>query len=626
MNNTTLFRQKTNDDLNNGFRVNAESALLFFAFMLIQLITLRLGNQAGWGYLSSGNQELVYFFIQVIVIAGILLHVFFHRAFGGRRAYLGSICAALGGCAAGSMIMLFAGNGSLSYLVFSGMTVLFLGYICGAVYFRMAYLVSYTAPAVDCAGGTGRYPGQEACTSRAVDCAGGTGRCPGQGAYTAPAVECTPQKDSLGGNIGGDRAGACVGIGYASAIALQYIFQLKWTIKPVLAVLLAASFAALAYTMVHRRQTGDGRSVSSRQQSSGRSVSSRQAAYEGSVPSNGLLDSPLPETYVCSAPRTKMICSVVITLAMLTFITYYNSYIHHLQIISGYSDYNVYSWPRLLMIPAMLLFGIVGDIRGGKYLPISALCVAVVALLNTALLGSETYLLNMCLYYISLTAVIAYYHLTFLRLAPRTGQPALWAPMGRLLDSLFVIISFGLGFSRFSLPAVLAIDIAALAVTIVMMAINGDFILGAAEEKNAVPAATFEGDDPESADPLAAAASGVTGPLAAAASGVSDPFSGIDPETNTPYPAAETYPGSSYFDENIDESDPFHVIQEKYGISPSEMRVLRELVLTDDKQEVMAARLNISVSTLRHHVTSIYKKTGTQTRSALCKLQFMPTR
>ena len=50
------------------------------------------------------------------------------------------------------------------------------------------------------------------------------------------------------------------------------------------------------------------------------------------------------------------------------------------------------------------------------------------------------------------------------------------------------------------------------------------------------------------------------------------------------------------------------------------MKVLRELVSTDDKQDVIASRLNISVSTLRHHVTSIYKKTGTQTRSALCKL------
>ena len=68
------------------------------------------------------------------------------------------------------------------------------------------------------------------------------------------------------------------------------------------------------------------------------------------------------------------------------------------------------------------------------------------------------------------------------------------------------------------------------------------------------------------------------------------------------------------------ETDPFSAIQESYRITPSEMKVLRELVGTDDKQDAIALRLNISVSTLRHHITSIYKKTGTQTRSALCKL------
>ena len=62
------------------------------------------------------------------------------------------------------------------------------------------------------------------------------------------------------------------------------------------------------------------------------------------------------------------------------------------------------------------------------------------------------------------------------------------------------------------------------------------------------------------------------------------------------------------------------MIQDSYRITPSEMKVLRELVSTDDKQDAIAFRLNISVSTLRHHVTSIYKKTGVQTRSALCKL------
>ena len=174
-------------------------------------------------------------------------------------------------------------------------------------------------------------------------------------------------------------------------------------------------------------------------------------------------------------------------------------------------------------------------------------------------------MLNMCLYYISLTAVIAYYNLTFIRLAARTRCPAVWAVMGRILDSATVVLGMTLKFSTFSQVAVLIIDIAALVVAIVMMTLVGAFNLSGQRDDEAHPVC----------------------------------------ETDS-FPEPET--------------DPFGVIQESYRITPSEMKVLRELVGTDDKQDVIASRLNISVSTLRHHVTSIYKKTGTQTRSALCKL------
>ena len=210
-------------------------------------------------------------------------------------------------------------------------------------------------------------------------------------------------------------------------------------------------------------------------------------------------------------------------------------------------------------------FGFLADIKGGKLLPLSTLCVVVVALLNTVLLGRETYILNMCLYYVAITSVIAYYNLTFLRLAARTKRPAVWAVMGRVLDSAAVILGMTLKFSALSQVAVLIIDIIALVVVIVMMALTGAFDLSK-------PEAVEEAPVPETIQ---------------------------EPELPP---------------------DPFPVIQDSYRITPSEMKVLRELVTTDDKQDVIALRLNISVSTLRHHVTSIYKKTGVQTRSALCKL------
>ena len=415
---------------------NIRMGVLFCSFMFVQFIILRMSNQAGRGYLEEQRQELVYLFIQLVVIGGFFSHALIKSKVQSEKACKGATLVSLALCMAGTAVMLFSPAASLFYLMVTGLSVFFLGFTGGAVYCQLASL-----------------------------------------------------------NADKARTGLCVGAGYAAAVALQFCLQLQWTVIPALSVMLAVSFGALGFLLL--------------------------------------------------------------------------SYIHHLQIASGYTDYNVYTWPRLLMIPAILLFGFLGDLRGGKYLPLGTLCVVVVALLNTVLLGRETYILNMCLYYVAITAVIAYYNLTFIRLAARTRHPAIWVVMGRVIDSATVVLGMTLKFSTFSQAAILMTDIAALVVAIIMMTLTGAFDLS----EHARHEAQFVSE---------------TAPV-------------HEPQTET-------------------ETDPFSAIQESYRITPSEMKVLRELVGTDDKQDAIALRLNISVSTLRHHITSIYKKTGTQTRSALCKL------
>lgn len=440
---------------------------LFAAFMFAQFVILRMGNRAGSGFLPEPQQVLVYFFLQIIVISGFLAHALAYNFLQACRSYNILTGLSLLLLLPGVMTMLFMPPGSLSYLIVTGSSVLLLGFVGGAVYLRLSEPAAY------------------------------------------------------------EHAGACIGGGYAVAVALQYGLQLQWEIKPALAVLLVLSLAFMGFLLLnhHRAQT------------------------------------PLQQG-TQTVSRSTLLYSVVITLALLLFSAYYNSYIHHLQIASDYTDYNVYSLPRLIMIPTVILFGWIGDFKGGKLLPVCTLCVVSVALLNTALLAKETYLLNMCLYYIALTAVIAYYHLTFLRLAPFTKRPALWACMGRVLDSAVVILSFGFQFSRLSQAAVLVMDIAALAAVIILMALNGDFNLA------------FPAPQPEQ-----------------------EPVREIIPQT-----------------------DPFETISEQYHLTPGELRVFRELVLTEDKQAVIGDRLSIKLRTVQANVTSIYRKTGTNTRSGLVLL------
>ena len=454
---------------------NILCSALFASFMFIQLIILRMANQAGRGYLPDSSQEWVYCFIQVAVILGFLAHALIQRTLGDKRVYRASYAGGLVLCAVGAAVMLFGSESSAWYLAVTAVTVFALGYVGGAVYLRLA--------------------------------------------LSAPGL----------------RLGLCIGSGYAAAVALQYGLQLMWGAAVPIALALVAAFIMLF------------------------AVFFRQS-----------VDEDIPESQPGAASALTLVCSMIITAALLLFTSYYNSYIHHLQVASGYTDYNVYSLPRLLMIPGILLFGFFGDFKKGRFLPVAALCMAVIALLNAVLTGSETYTLNMCLYYLAITASVAYYHLTFLRIAPRTKRPALWAVMGRMIDSSVVILQFIAGFSRMSAVAVLVMDIVVLTAVIVAMAVSGGFNLSPDEKTVVVP---------ERSDIL-------------------------PPEPEAGQPAA----------------DPLELVGERCSLTPTEQRVLRELVQTDDKQDAIAASLNMSVNTLRHHITSIYKKTGVQTRSALCKL------
>lgn len=318
------------------------------------------------------------------------------------------------------------------------------------------------------------------------------------------------------------RTGACMGIGYSAALLLQFLFQLEYEIKLALALFALAALAALFVLLSLKKAEGEG----------------AFASDEGVRPS-------------------KIASACVICAGLLLFTAFYNGYIHHLQIASAYTEYNVYTWPRLLMIPGMLLFGFVGDFKGGRSLPLVSLCFSVVALLNAVLASrSETYWLNMCLYYVSLSAAVAYYDLIFWRMASKSKCRALVSVAGRVLDSLIVIPFCFVSLSEASAGVVLALNIAALALVIVLMALNGDF--------------NFDAGPPERAD-------------------------------GTP-------------------DERFAKIGERYGLTPSELRVFRELVLTEDKQTVISERLNVKIRTVQANITRIYQKTGVTTRSGLVNL------
>ena len=129
-----------------------------------------------------------------------------------------------------------------------------------------------------------------------------------------------------------------------------------------------------------------------------------------------------------------------------------------------------------MMVPVYLLFAWIGDRKKGRFVPIISLCIMLIALLNVILIGDAgSYRFNMCLFYFTIAAFTSYYLLTFWRLAPSTKQPALWAPFGRIIDSGAVLLTGAIHLSSLPPAVMLGLDIAGVALIILLMALGGSF-------------------------------------------------------------------------------------------------------------------------------------------------------
>ncbi len=329
--------------------------------------------------------------------------------------------------------------------------------------------------------------------------------------------------------MSGPEASIAMGIGLSAAIAAQYLTQIGFRLPVLLCVLMAATAAFVSLNLTDQQFM----------------ESSGSSAVGG-------------ETVNRTTPR-KILFLCLTTIALLLFPSFYNNYIHHLQILSGYGYYNVYTWPRLAWIPCYLVFGFIGGKKKGRFLPLAVLCMAMVALLNTVLSSvTDAYWLNMCLFYCSIGAATSFYTLRFWKTAPDTAWPALVAPLGRMLDSFMVIVQGVCGLGRLPGHIMLGLDVAALVAVIVLMTVNGDL------------------DFRKSEEPVAAAALG--------------------PELRI-----ETIGG-------------------RFGLTPRETEVLLALVSSEDDQQQLAAELGISTRTLQAHITSLYRKTGARNRAGLTRM------
>lgn len=332
--------------------------------------------------------------------------------------------------------------------------------------------------------------------------------------------------------------GRVMGIGGAAAVLLQYILQLKFDISFAMLFILVAGLVIMAW-LLHQFQWD--------QQISGNFMRGTHTVGDD------------------RSIRFSLACAVVITALLILLLQYYDSKMEALAVSSGFVSVNLYTLPRLFVIVAFLGAGFLGDIQNGKYVPLFTLCAMLVSVLIPALpAGKGSYTVGMCLFYFNLGVIVAYYNLTFWKLAPRTDCPELWAGMGRILDGATGVAVYLLHLENFSVPVIIGIDLVMLICVIAAMAFSGDFTLSAAP---------VQAEEPE-------------------------PEKEPDPKP----------------------VDAFEVLCERYQFTPREKEVLQKLLMTEDELQPIADSLFISRRVLSRHISSIYQKTGVKSRIGLYRL------
>lgn len=98
---------------------------------------------------------------------------------------------------------------------------------------------------------------------------------------------------------------------------------------------------------------------------------------------------------------------------------------------------NVSSYARLFYALSLPIAGFVADYKHGRYLPVATVCILFISTISAAFMSSsETFFAATSTMYVYSGFYVIFFTVTFMRLAPQTRSPELWAGMGRILRSL----------------------------------------------------------------------------------------------------------------------------------------------------------------------------------------------
>lgn len=328
-------------------------------------------------------------------------------------------------------------------------------------------------------------------------------------------------------------------------------------------------------------------------------------------------------------PRTAVI---VIFALVLLFSVLFNTLYTFIDIGSPWTSQYTNITPRVLMAVGGFAGGVLFDLHRARYLGIAMFWMMLLSV--GAMLGVEAggpYVVGEVVYFLGSGVFMTFYTTVFIWIAPFLRAPDLWCSMGRALNNVTAI--------ALGVPTLLVINLTspiAVVVLLIPLIIGINALLFAAGMLDLHPRP--RGDEAAGRTGQQAGASGPAG-NAAPGQAIADERTPADSEAahgiangdmpvkssatdHVPEAAEGPAPGAapSVDDAAIDPEAHLADFAGRFSLTPRETEVLAAATADERPLKHVAADMGISLRVLQRHLTSLYQKTGTQSRVGLTKL------
>ena len=329
-------------------------------------------------------------------------------------------------------------------------------------------------------------------------------------------------------------------------------------------------------------------------------------------------------------PRTAVI---VIFALVLLFSVLFNTLYTFIDIGSPWTSQYTNITPRVLMAVGGFAGGVLFDLHRARYLGIAMFWMMLLSV--GAMLGVEAggpYVVGEVVYFLGSGVFMTFYTAVFVWIAQFLRAPDLWCSMGRALNNVTAI--------AIGAPALLVINLTspiAVVVLLIPLIIGINALLFAAGMLDLNPrprggetggrAGKQAGAPPGSAGnitPGQAATSERTPVASEAAHGIANGDMPVKSSATDHVPEAAEGPAPgaapSVDDAAIDPEAHLADFAGRFSLTPRETEVLAAVTADERPLKHVAADMGISLRVLQRHLTSLYQKTGTQSRVGLTKL------